>query len=80
VVNISFVNADGDLDLWMFDRETAETAEVFSCENALGCSTTVNDVEQVVVDTLPLSDSYYVAVFPYQGAQNSYQLMIDAMP
>jgi hypothetical protein len=79
-VSIMFAHQEGDLDLWVFDRETVEGGDVFSCENSLGCSTSETDDEMVQMNDLPVTDYYFIAVYPYQGAENSYTLAIDVMP
>ena len=59
-VEFEFVHADGDLDMWIFDQNTVDNAETFSCENALACSTTETDDESAVVESIPADGTYYI--------------------
>ncbi len=79
-VLIEFVQEDGDLDLWVFDSETVASADVFSCDNALGCGITETSDEQVVVESIPADGTYYIAVGPYQNARNNYQMTVLVTP
>lgn len=79
-VLIDFVHDDGDLDLWVFDQATVDSAEVFDCDNALGCSITETDDEQVVVEQVDAGGAYYIAMGPYQQARNSYDMLIEVTP
>ncbi|MBN2495776.1 MAG: PPC domain-containing protein [Deltaproteobacteria bacterium] len=74
-VTIDFDNEQGDLDLWVFDSYHIHD-EMLSCENAVGCSTTETDDEQVDVP-ISAGGTYYVAVGPYQGAHNSYDMLVE---
>ncbi|MBW2702499.1 MAG: PPC domain-containing protein [Deltaproteobacteria bacterium] len=75
-VSIDFINDNGDLDLWIFDVD-ALGDETLGCENALGCSTTEADGEAVDGIAIPANGTYYIAVAPYQGAQNAYSMLVD---
>jgi len=79
-VEIEFTQADGDLDLWIFDHDTAYNAETLSCDNALGCSTSETDNEQALVESIPATGTYYIGIGPYQGAKNSYDMLVTVTP
>ena len=76
---IEFTNSAGDLDLWVFEPSVFDQPSL-SCENAVACSTTENDGEEVSIPAVPLTTTYYIAVGPYQGAKNSYIMTILVTP
>lgn len=66
-VRIEFTQANGDLDLYVYDQS-----------KLVAKSDGVRDNEQVTLSGLPAGD-YYVLVHGYDGAQNaSYRLIVDA--
>jgi len=79
-VELEFITAEGDLDLWIFDQDTVDNAETFSCDNALACSTTETDDELAVVESIPADGTYYIAMGPYQGAKNTYHMLVVVTP
>ena len=79
-VELDFVQADGDLDLWIVDAQTAFNASSISCDNALACAVTETDDELAVLEAAPATADYYLIVYPYQQAKNSYSMMITITP
>jgi hypothetical protein len=79
-VLITFVQENGDLDLWVFDSATVSGGEALSCDNALGCGITETSNEEVTVESIPADGTYYIAVGPYQNAKNSYDMLIIVTP
>jgi hypothetical protein len=66
VVRIEFIHAYGDLDLEVYD----------SMGNLIDYSWSVNDYEEIIIN--PATDNiYYIYVYGYQGAVNSYELEIE---
>ncbi len=78
-VSIDFVNAVGDLDLWVFEP-SAFNSETLSCDNAVACSTTETDDEAVSIASVALTTTYYIAVGPYQQAHNDYSMTVHVSP
>ncbi len=78
-VLIEFANAAGDLDLWIFDPSAFDD-EVLSCVNAVACSTSETDDEEVSIPSMPATGTYYIAVGPYQGARNTYDMTVLVTP
>jgi hypothetical protein len=78
-VLIEFDTAGGDLDLWVFEP-SALSDQTLSCDNAVGCSTTETDDESVSIPSVPLTTTYYIAVGPYQGARNDYDMTVVVTP
>ena len=76
---IEFTNSAGDLDLWVFEPSVFDQPSL-SCENAVACSATENDGEDVSIPAVPLTTTYYIAVGPYQGAKNSYIMTVLITP
>jgi hypothetical protein len=79
-VLITFVQENGDLDLWVFDSATALGGGTLSCDNALGCGITETSNEEVTVESIPADGTYYLAVGPYQNAKNTYDMLIIVTP
>ncbi len=79
-VEIYFRQTDGDLDLWLVDEQTANSAQSISCDNALACSVSETDDESVVLGSAPSAGWYYAAVSPYQGARNTYDMLVVVTP
>jgi hypothetical protein len=80
-VSIEFVQeeADGDLDLWVFD-EMAATADFIDCDNALGCGITETSDEEVIVGSILADGTYYIAVSPYGWVKNTYRMTVVVTP
>ena len=79
-VLITFVQENGDLDLWVFDSATVFGGDTLSCDNALGCGITETSNEEVTVESIPADGTYYLAVGPYQNAKNTYDMLIVVTP
>jgi hypothetical protein len=69
-VVISFLNAEGNLSLQVYDTDG---------DVVLGQSLTTNDFEEVIF-TAPLSGTYFVRVFGPLSARNSYSLLVRSPP
>jgi len=78
-VKLDFAHAQGDLDLWIFDEATATGTSALDCSSSLGCGISETDDESVVVPLLD-AGTYYIAVAPYEGARNSYDMSVIVTP
>ena len=65
--SISFINANGDLDLYLYDSEGY----------SLGGSASTANEESVSFGPAASDDYYYVKVAGYNGSRNSYALSIE---
>jgi hypothetical protein len=74
---IEFSQAKGDLDLALFDSATALGAAELSCNNALACSISETDNEQLALEAAPADGNYYLVVAPYRGARNDYDMLVS---
>jgi hypothetical protein len=79
-VSIGSAQEEGDLDLWVFDAETAATADFIDCDNALGCGITETSDEEVIVGSIPADGTCYIAVIPYRWVKNTYHMTVVVTP
>ncbi len=66
---ITFSHAAGDVDMTLYDPDLSE----------IDSSTSVIDQEQVQINPSTVSGYYYLRVYGYIGAENSYQLTLEAI-
>ncbi len=75
---LEFAHDDGDLDLWIFDAETALGGASLDCAHALSCSNTYTDNEWAWMAAAAAGD-FYLAVVPKGSSHNSYQMLLTVM-
>ncbi len=74
-IDLLFTNANGDLDLFLFDSNTPDGLGGGLVEDALS----VDDNEQIFVAGLA-AGTYWVSVDGWFGASNSYDLNVSGIP
>jgi hypothetical protein len=74
-VQIEFTQANGDLDLGIFDSRVL-AASPFGWGIALVKSTTDRSPEGVTLQSAPAAGTYYIGVIPYLGSKNTYKMTV----
>ena len=67
-VSISFQHSNGDLDMALYADPN---------QGSIDSSTSTSDLEEVEVLRVPVDATYYVKVYGWQGAENTYDLLIE---
>jgi len=76
-VLIEFTHDNGDLDLWLVDRETLLANDTIDCALAVACAISETDDELIDVPGIPASGEYLLIVSPYHSSDiNTYDMTI----